>query len=266
LAQLKLTLQKPMTNNPRVSPTGAVLLKTPLAQILPLSPLEPLEGLKSAIIGCRQCPRLVAWREEVAQVKKAAYQDQEYWGKPVPGFGDPLAGLVLIGLAPGAHGSNRTGRMFTGDSSGNFLYPALHRAGFANGGQSSSLEDGLELTDCFITAPVRCVPPQNKPTPLELKTCSGWFKSELELLDQRRVTLTLGRIGHEAFLRFLSLNPRDYPFSHGAEFDLPDGTTLISSYHVSRQNTQTGRLTPEMFDALLERVRVLLASPHSSPH
>ena len=227
-----------------------------------LEQLEQLEGLKSEMVQCRQCPRLVAWRENVAQVKKAAFRDGEYWGKPVPGFGDPLARLVIIGLAPGAHGSNRTGRMFTGDSSGNFLYPALHRAGFANRSQSSSLEDGLELKDCFITAPVRCVPPENKPTPLELKTCSSWFKSELELLGYRRVTLTLGRIGHEAFLRFLNLNPREYPFSHGAEFNLPDGSTLISSYHVSRQNTQTGRLTTEMFDALLERVKVVLESPH----
>jgi len=222
------------------------------------SPLEQLEQLQSQIVLCRQCPRLVAWREEVARVKKAAYRGENYWGKPVPGFGDSRARLVLIGLAPGAHGSNRTGRMFTGDSSGNFLFAALFRAGFASQPESVSRSDGLELTDCFITAPVRCVPPENKPTPTELKTCSSWFSAELELLERRRVTLTLGRIGHEAFVKFLGLSPRAYPFAHGAEFTLPDGTILLSSYHVSRQNTQTLRLTTSMFDALLERVQTLL--------
>ena len=232
-----------------------------MTEILPQaqnSTLEPLEQLETQITLCRQCPRLVAWREEVAQVKKAAYRDQDYWGKPVPGFGDPEARLVVVGLAPGAHGSNRTGRMFTGDSSGNFLFPALFRAGFASQPGSAARNDGLELTNCFVTAPVRCVPPENKPTPLELKTCSSWFTAELELLKHRKVTLTLGRIGHEAFLKFLTLSPREYPFAHGAEFALPDGTTLFSSYHVSRQNTQTGRLTKAMFDALLERVQILL--------
>jgi len=219
---------------------------------------SPLEQLQTQIVSCRQCPRLVAWREEVALVKKAAYFEEDYWGKPVPGFGDPAARLIIVGLAPGAHGSNRTGRMFTGDSSGNFLFPALFRAGFATQPESVSRNDGLELLDCFITTPVRCVPPENKPTQLELKTCSSWFSAELELLTERKVTLTLGRIGHEAFLKFLKLSPRDYPFAHGAEFTLPDGTTLISSYHVSRQNTQTGRLTEDMFGALLERVQTLL--------
>ncbi len=229
--------------------------KSPQAQN---STLEQLEQLETQITLCHQCPRLVAWREEMALIKKAAYRDQNYWGKPVPGFGDPGARLVVVGLAPGAHGSNRTGRMFTGDSSGNFLFPALFRAGFVNRPQSVARDDGLELFDCFITAPVRCVPPQNKPTPTELGTCSSWFATELELLEHREVTLTLGRIGHEAFLRFLKLSPRDYPFAHGAEFTLPGGKTLLSSYHVSRQNTQTGRLTKDMFGALLERVRTLL--------
>jgi len=225
---------------------------------LPQAQNSPLEQLETQITSCRLCPRLVAWREEVALVKKAAYRDQDYWGKPVPGYGDPVARLVIVGLAPGAHGSNRTGRMFTGDSSGNFLFPALFRAGFASQPQSVARDDGLELTNCFITAPVRCVPPENRPTPLEIKTCSSWFSAELELLERRKVTLTLGRIGHEAFLRLLNLSPRDYLFAHGAEFTLPDGTTLLSSYHVSRQNTQTGRLTADMFDALLGRVRKLL--------
>ena len=232
-----------------------------MTEILPQaqnSPLEQLEQLENQIILCRLCPRLVAWREEVALVKKAAYREQNYWGKPVPGFGDPGARLVIVGLAPGAHGSNRTGRMFTGDSSGNFLYPALFRAGFTSQPESVARDDGLELKDCFITAPVRCVPPENKPSPLELRTCSSWFVAELELLTARKGTLTLGRIGHEAFLRFLTLSPREYPFAHGAEFILPDGTILLSSYHVSRQNTQTGRLTKDMFGALLERVRTLL--------
>lgn len=217
-----------------------------------------LSLLDAEVTRCRACPRLVQWREQVAREKRAAYRDWTYWGRPVPGFGDPRARLVIIGLAPGAHGSNRTGRMFTGDRSGQFLFAALHRAGFANQPTSTDLEDGLTLTGARITAPVRCAPPDNKPTPKEFKTCSSWFAAELKLLDQRRVTLVQGRLAHEAFLRFLGLRPGAYPFAHGAEFQLPNGTWLLCSYHVSQQNTQTGRLTPAMFDAVLARAKELM--------
>lgn len=217
-----------------------------------------LSTLDAEVTRCRACPRLVQWREQVATKKRAAYRDWTYWGRPVPGFGDPQARLIIIGLAPGAHGSNRTGRMFTGDRSGQFLFAALHRAGFANQPTSTDLDDGLTLTDARITAPVRCAPPDNKPTPEEFRTCSTWFAAELKLLDQRRVTLVQGRLAHDAFLRFVGLKPGLYPFAHGAEFRLPDETWLLCSYHVSQQNTQTGRLTPAMFDAVLARARELM--------
>ncbi|GGJ23842.1 uracil-DNA glycosylase [Deinococcus roseus] len=206
---------------------------------------------------CALCPRLKLWREQVAQDKRKAYQDEVYWGKPVPGFGAPDAHILLMGLAPGAHGSNRTGRMFTGDASGNFLYPALFRVGLSNQPHSVHKNDGLELFDVFISGVARCVPPDNKPTPEELRTCQTWLKFDLDRLQNRKVTVALGTIGHEYFLRALGLKPSIYPFKHGAEHALPDGTFLLDSYHVSQQNTATGRLTAEMFDAVLERAKVL---------
>jgi uracil-DNA glycosylase len=216
-----------------------------------------LEVLNASLEGCVRCPRLVAWREEVGRVKRAAYRDQDYWARPVPGFGDVNARVLLVGLAPGAHGSNRTGRMFTGDSSGNFLFPALHRAGFASRPDSRWRDDGLTLTDLYITAAGRCAPPDNKPTPLELRTCQSWLEAELEFLTGVRVVLALGRVAHEAWLRVHGLALSRHVFAHGAEHVLPDGKTLLDSYHVSQQNTLTGRLTPVMFDAILERAKVL---------
>lgn len=206
---------------------------------------------------CALCPRLKAWREQVAQEKRKAYRHETYWGKPVPGFGDPEARIVLVGLAPGAHGANRTGRMFTGDASGNFLYPALFRAGLSNQPTAISRDDGLQLMDLFIAASGRCAPPDNKPTPEELRNCQKWLKFDLQRLQNRKVTLAIGAIGHEYFLRAMGWKPSQYTFKHGAEHVLPDGTVLLDSYHVSQQNTATGRLTAEMFDAVLERAKVL---------
>jgi uracil-DNA glycosylase family 4 len=210
------------------------------------------------VIACRACPRLVGWCEQVAREKRRAYREQEYWGKPVPGFGDPRAWLLVVGLAPGAHGANRTGRMFTGDRSGDFLYPALHRAGIAAQPQSVARDDGQALEGAFITAACRCAPPDNKPTPEELARCAPFLDRELEALGGLRVVLALGAIAWEAVLAHVArmqgapIRPKPR-FAHGAELALPGGRTLIGSYHVSRQNTQTGRLTPEMFDAVLGR-------------
>lgn len=220
-----------------------------------------LAELDAQVVDCVACPRLVAWREQVARDKRAAFRDELYWGRPLPGFGDPLARLVIVGLAPSAHGGNRTGRMFTGDRSGDFLYAALHRAGLASQAHSLKRGDGLALRDTRIVAPVRCAPPGNKPLPEELSRCSAWFAAELALLPRRRVTLALGRIGHEAFLRHLGLPARDFAFAHGAAHPLPDGRWLLDSYHVSQQNTQTGLLTPEMFDAVLRRAVQLMTAP-----
>ncbi len=216
-----------------------------------------LEALYKELLTCRRCPRLVAWREEVGRTKRRAFRDWDYWGRPVPGFGDPRARILIFGLAPGAHGSNRTGRMFTGDASGDFLYAALFRAGLASQPTSTHREDGLKLLGVYITAAVRCVPPKNKPTREEIQACSVWTRRELALLPDLRVFLALGRIAHDALLDYFGLKKRDYPFAHGAQYALPDGRVLVDSYHVSRQNTQTGRLTPEMFDAVLERAKRL---------
>ena len=216
--------------------------------------------LNSRIVSCRRCPRLAAYREEVARVKRRAYRDWEYWGKPVPGFGDRNARLLIVGLAPGAHGSNRTGRMFTGDSSGDTLFAALHRAGLANQPAAQRREDGLELRDAFITAVVRCAPPDNKPTRQEILNCRGYLVRELELLSSTRVVLALGRIAFDGYLDVLTASgqlsgPRP-KFLHSAayEFD-PPLPALVASYHPSRQNTQTGRLTPAMLDQVLEKIR-----------
>lgn len=221
-----------------------------------------LEALREEICGCRACPRLVAWREEVARVKRRAYRDQVYWGRPVPGFGDPAARLVIVGLAPAAHGANRTGRLFTGDRSGDFLFAGLHRGGFANQPTSVHREDGLALKDAFIVAAARCAPPDNKPLPEELARCAPFIDRELALL-RPRVLLALGAIGWDAALDHLGRRgirvPKPWPkFGHGAELALAGAPVLLGCYHVSQQNTQTGRLTPAMFDAVLRRAKALL--------
>lgn len=216
-----------------------------------------LNTLNSEIITCRKCPRLVEWREEVARVKRKAYRDQEYWGKPVPGFGDPHARVLVVGLAPGAHGSNRTGRMFTGDASGDFLYPALYRAGFANQPKATSLDDGLILSDLYITAAGRCAPPDNKPTPEELNHCQPYLVREIEIL-QPKVIVVLGRIAFERVLRIYSARYSAWKFAHGAAYRLAAGPWLVCSYHPSQQNTLTGKLTVDMFDDMWARVKSLL--------
>lgn len=219
-----------------------------------------LDDLHREVIACRKCPRLVAWREQVARVKRRAYKDLEYWGRPVPGFGDPQARVFVVGLAPGAHGSNRTGRQFTGDASGNFLYPALFRAGFANQPVSTGRDDGLELRDLY-TAPVcRCAPPDNKPSAAEMEACQPYLERELALL-RPKVIVALGRIAFERVLRIYA-RP-SMVFSHGAVYPLTtDGLItdhwLLCSYHPSQQNTLTGRLTVEMFDRVWQKVRELL--------
>jgi uracil-DNA glycosylase family 4 len=223
-----------------------------------------LAALEAELTDCRRCPRLVAWREQVAREKRAAFRDETYWGRPVPGFGDPAARLVLLGLAPAAHGANRTGRMFTGDRSGDFLYAALHRAGYASQPTAVRADDGLELRDCFITAAVRCAPPANKPLPAERDNCARWLHAELPLLENVRVLLCLGAFGWEAALRALPVlgapTPRPRPrFSHGGEY-VAGRVTLLGTFHPSQQNTFTGRLTPAMLDDVLARARELATS------
>lgn len=222
-----------------------------------------LAVLERRVTECTRCPRLVAYRRRVAREKRRAYAAESYWGRPVPAFGDPNARLVIVGLAPGAHGSNRTGRMFTGDASGDWLYAALHRFGFATQPTATSRSDGLRLVDCWITAAARCAPPGNKPTPGELANCRPYLVRELELLTERRVVLALGRVGHDAFLTAAGWRDRLSPgarprFAHGAITALPDGTWLVASYHPSRQNTNTGTLTRAMWHAVFRRVRALV--------
>lgn len=221
-----------------------------------------LAQLEEDITQCRACPRLVAWREEVARTRKRAYQDWTYWGRPVPAFGDPNATLVILGLAPAAHGANRTGRMFTGDESGNWLYRALHRAGYANQATSTHVGDGLKLKGCFITASARCAPPANKPTPEEFERCAPFLDGELKLLRKARVVLCLGKLAWDAYLAHVSRRgmalPRPRPaFGHGAVVleGLPH--VLLGSYHPSQQNTFTGKLTQPMLDAVFARAREL---------
>ena len=227
--------------------------------VAPRSASEPLEALTAEIVSCRRCPRLVAWREQVARVRRAAYADEEYWGRPVPGFGDPRAWLCVVGLAPAAHGGNRTGRVFTGDRSGDWLYAALWRAGLANQPESVSRSDGLRLDGAYITAAVRCAPPQNKPTPEEQRTCAGYLERELELLSDVKVLLALGDFAYRALCSLLEIRPRP-KFGHGAEARAPDGRHVICSYHPSQQNTFTGKLTEPMLDAVLKRARELADS------
>lgn len=225
-------------------------------------PTDSWDALEHDIITCRACPRLVAWREEVATTKRRAYRDCVYWGKPVPGFGDHDARLLILGLAPGAHGSNRTGRMFTGDSSGITLYTALHRAGFANQATWESRDDGLTLYDAFITAVGRCAPPQNKPAAEELANCRPFLLRALALLPNLQVVLALGRVALDSYLRLLLEAGYERPsvsFGHGLISPLPRPLpTIVTSYHPSRQNTQTGRLTMEMFDQVFIQVHELL--------
>ncbi|SEH11474.1 uracil-DNA glycosylase [Thermoleophilum album] len=221
-----------------------------------------LRALEERIVACRRCPRLVTWRQTVALAKRAAYRDWEYWAKPVPGFGDPAARLLLLGLAPAAHGGNRTGRIFTGDRSGDFLFAALHRAGLANQPTSLAPGDGLELRDCFVTAAVRCAPPHNKPTPAERDACLEWLVAELGQLERVRVIVALGAFAWDAALRAdarVSGRPaRPRPrFAHAAETQLPSGRVLLGCYHPSQQNVFTGRLTEAMIDAVLARARRL---------
>ncbi|HET9275628.1 MAG TPA: uracil-DNA glycosylase [Gemmatimonadales bacterium] len=223
-----------------------------------------LAAVERAIPGCERCPRLRRHCRLVAREKVRRFRSWDYWGRPVPGFGDPDARLLVIGLAPAAHGGNRTGRIFTGDSSGDWLYEALHRFGFANQPESVSRDDGLRLTDCYITAAARCAPPANRPLPIELERCRRtWLEPELDLLRSVRVVVALGRIGLDAWLTAsgwrAKLPPRERPgFGHGREGRLPDGTLVIASYHPSRQNTNTGRLTRAMWHAVFRRAREVL--------
>jgi uracil-DNA glycosylase len=214
--------------------------------------MTPLEAVRDGIVACERCSRLRSWCRQVAEQKKREYSGWSYWGRPVPGFGDPRARLLVVGLAPAAHGGNRTGRVFTGDSSGDWLYEALHRFAFANQPRSASRDDGLRLRDCYVTAAGRCAPPDNRPMREELERCRTWLAQELALLNRVQVVIALGGIAREAWLRasgwWDQLAPRERPaFGHGAVATLPDGTVFIASYHPSRQNTNTGRLTREMW-------------------
>lgn len=221
-----------------------------------------LDEFNRELVACRRCERLVAHCTKVALEKRRAYKDWNYWGKPVPGFGDPEARVLLLGLAPGAHGSNRTGRMFTGDSSGNFLYPILHETGFASQTESTQVDDGMKLEDAYITATVRCAPPDNKPAPEEIANCAQFLDRELPELKRVKVVVALGRIGFEAYLNHLkrsgfAIAKKDYVFAHGAHYKMPDGRWLLASYHPSNQNTQTGKLTKEMFREIFITARKL---------
>jgi uracil-DNA glycosylase family 4 len=222
--------------------------------------VDSLVALDAEVVACRRCPRLVAWREQVAREKRAAYRDEEYWGRPVPGFGDPDARLVIVGLAPAAHGGNRTGRMFTGDRSGDFLYGSLWRMGLANQPSSVRRGDGLELRDVYITAPVRCAPPGNRPLPEERDNCRPYLVRELGLLTRWRVLVALGGFGFGVVSDILGLRPRPR-FGHGVEVDLGGGRWLVGCYHVSQQNTFTGRLTEPMLDAVFARAVHLAGTP-----
>jgi uracil-DNA glycosylase family 4 len=218
--------------------------------------VDSLARVTAEVVDCFACPRLVAWRELIAEEKRAAFADDDYWGRPVPGFGDPAARLLIVGLAPAAHGGNRTGRVFTGDRSGDWLFAALWRAGYANQPTSVSADDGLELHDAYIAAAVRCAPPANKPTPDERDRCLPYLARELALLTDVRVIVVLGQFGYDAVARLVGLRPKPR-FGHLAEVPLPDGRMVLCSFHPSQQNTFTGKLTEPMFDAVFARAREL---------
>lgn len=227
---------------------------------------SPLEVLNSRITGCDRCPRLRTYCTEIARVRRRAYADWEYWGKPVPSFGDERARVLVLGLAPGAHGSNRTGRPFTGDGSGDFLYPVLYDAGFASQPKASSRDDGMRLDDLWISAVVRCAPPENKPTLEEQRTCASWLDEEMSLLTELRVVVCLGRIAFDGLLGWARRNRQlttrsGYVFGHGAEYTVPGGLTVIASYHPSLQNTNTGKLTRPMFLEIFKRARIVAGLP-----
>jgi len=221
-----------------------------------LSRSAGLAGLEQRVIACRRCPRLVEWRERVAREKRAAFRDEEYWGRPLPGFGDPAARVYILGLAPAAHGGNRTGRVFTGDRSADWLFGSLHRTGFANQPTSLHPGDGLRLDGAFVAAAVRCAPPANRPLPSERDNCLPYAQEELALIDGVMAIVCLGGFAWDAAVRLLELRPRPR-FGHGAEHELPDGRTLVGCYHPSQQNTFTGKLTEEMIDAVFSRAREL---------
>ena len=234
------------------------------------SSAHPLVVLQERVIACARCPRLVEYRQKVAREKRRMFRDQEYWGKPLPSFGDSNASLLIVGLAPAAHGGNRTGRMFTGDRSGDFLYRALYEAGFSNQALSVRRHDGLKLAGCYITAALRCAPPKNKPLPEEMRNCRPYLAEELDLLKGVRAVLALGRIAFDAYLKviqetrptgFEKFPLRSFRFAHGASYEFPAGLPrLFASYHPSQQNTQTGRLTPAMFRKVITSIRRYLSS------
>jgi uracil-DNA glycosylase len=216
--------------------------------------------LNNDVVHCTLCPRLVAYRQQVGREKRRAYMDWDYWARPVPGFGDPHARVLVLGLAPGAHGSNRTGRPFTGDASGKFMYPILHKLGFASQPKAERRNDGLELIDCYITAAVRCAPPANKPLPSELANCSSFLDRELAVLKNVRVVVALGKIGFDAYLNYwkrsgIVRSKAAYHFGHAQRYTMPNGVVLLASYHPSNQNTATGKLTAAMFESVFREAR-----------
>ena len=227
-----------------------------------------LQTLNNEIIHCTKCPRLVEYRQQIGREKRRAYRDHEYWARPVPGFGDPKARVLILGLAPGAHGSNRTGRPFTGDRSGDFMYPILYRVGFASQPKATDRDDGLRLIDCYITAAVRCAPPDNKPLPSEFANCAPYLDCELAILKNPRVVVALGKIAFDAYLAHLKRNgllqsKAGYVFGHAAEYPMSNGVTLLASYHPSNQNTATGKLTAKMFEDVFRRAKQIGKSTSS---
>lgn len=223
-----------------------------------------LKILNDEVIHCVRCPRLVAYREQIGREKRRAYRDHEYWARPVPGFGDPQARALILGLAPGAHGSNRTGRPFTGDASGKFMYPILYKVGFASQPNADDRDDGLKLIDCYITAAVRCAPPDNKPLLSELQNCAPFLDRELAILKNVKVVVALGKIGFDAYLSMLKRkglirNRGGYVFGHGVSYAMPNEVVLLASYHPSNQNTATGKLTAPMFEQIFRQAKEIAA-------